>query len=306
MGITIAEFRAAMETYGAKRMTDRKGLKANFLVPCFAIGDVTFFHSGTYYVVNRGAEVSEGTMNRAMAELGEEYPGGENFWYGEVHSIKGMITLALMLEDKYSKVLVDNLTNEAYKKLLGCSLIQAPPLLKMEELQRLVDQFDRCANPFVKGAFDLKEPIEYLDKLDVTIAYREGENEHTRIIIKDRESQVEITYWYEHDGWRYEVMIPTLKDGKKGYISLAHYYSNNMANQGIDEVICLDYSVDSDVPHPDDIEFRISLNDGTAWRTYGKEKYGLATDEQIDLMLKYLNIAIQEAQQRIICHMLND
>ena len=307
MGITTAEFRTAMETYGARRLVDRKGSRANFPVPCFAIGDVVFFHSGTYYVVHRGAEVPEETMNRAMAELGEEHPGGENYWYGEIHSIRGMITFALMLEDKYSKEFADDLTNETYKKLLGCPLIQEPPSSKMEELHRLVAQFDVYANPYANGAFELKEPIEYLDKLDVTIACREGDTVHAHLIIMDKESRVETTYWYEYDGWRYEVTIPTLKNGKKGYISLGHYYTNNMANQGIDEVISLDYSADNEVlDHPDDIEFRISLNDGSAWRTYGKEKHHPATDEQIDLMLKYLNIAIQEVQQRIICHMIDD
>ena len=27
----------------------------------------------------------------AMAEFGETYPGGDNFWFGEIHSVKGLL-----------------------------------------------------------------------------------------------------------------------------------------------------------------------------------------------------------------------
>ena len=57
MGISIAEFRVAMETYGAKRLPDRAGSRTGTDVPCFAIGDVLFLHSGSYYIVQQGNNV---------------------------------------------------------------------------------------------------------------------------------------------------------------------------------------------------------------------------------------------------------
>ena len=72
MGLSISEFRIAMETYGAKRLDDTRGTRYNVKVPCFSVGDVIFLHSGSYYIVNRGREISDEIMKRAMAEFNEE------------------------------------------------------------------------------------------------------------------------------------------------------------------------------------------------------------------------------------------
>lgn len=110
MGISIREFQVAMETCEATRLTDRKGSRYNISVPCFEVRGVEFLHSGSYYIVLRGNKVPEEIMNQAMAELGEKHPGGTNFWWGEIHSIRGILTLAAMLECRYSKKLIDELT----------------------------------------------------------------------------------------------------------------------------------------------------------------------------------------------------
>lgn len=117
MGITIREFQAAMETYGAERLPNCKGSRYSVSVPCFNVAGTIFLHSGSYYIVQRGEIASEEVMNSAMAQLGEKHPGKDHFWWGEIHSIRGILTLAAMLDRKYSKELVDELTNETYKKL---------------------------------------------------------------------------------------------------------------------------------------------------------------------------------------------
>ncbi len=103
MGISIAEFQVAMEAYGAERLPDRKGIRFKDAVPCFYVRGITFVHSGTYYIVQQGAKASKEVMNEAMAEFGEKSPGGENFWFDGIHSVRGLLTLAAMLENKYSK-----------------------------------------------------------------------------------------------------------------------------------------------------------------------------------------------------------
>ena len=40
----------------------------------------------------------EEIMNRPMAEFGENHPGGDNFWWDKIHSIKGILTLSVMLD----------------------------------------------------------------------------------------------------------------------------------------------------------------------------------------------------------------
>ena len=123
MGISIKEFQMAMEAYGAKRLADQSGSRYDYLVPCFEVRGVHFLHSGSYYIVQREQKVPDDIFNEAMAMFGEKHPGGDNFWWGETHSVKGILTLVALLEGRYSKELIDELTNETYKKLLECPLI---------------------------------------------------------------------------------------------------------------------------------------------------------------------------------------
>ncbi len=115
MGISINEFKTAMETYGATRLSDVK--INNTLVPRFFVGDVVLQHSGSDYVFQNGREIPTEIMSKAMVELGEKYPGGDNFWCGEIHSVKGLLTLVSMFENRYSKKLVESLTRKTYQKL---------------------------------------------------------------------------------------------------------------------------------------------------------------------------------------------
>lgn len=313
MGISIAEFRIAMETYGAKRLSDRMGSRYNILVPCFAIGDVKFLHSGSYYIVQRDNKAPEEIMDKAMAEFGEKHPGGDNFWWGETHSIKGILTLSAMLEGKYSKELINELVNKTYKKLLECSLIQknvefpfqSTHSSKMEELCKKLTEYSDIVNPFGNDTFDLKEPIEYLNGLKLSLAFEEGVNSYARLTIDGEYAQAQ--YDSDSEGWCYGTMILIQKNRKKGDIRLKHYYTNGNDYQPVDEVVYLDYRVnrDSDVHHPNDIKLNISLKTGLAWQTHKEKQATPATDEQIDIMITHLNISIKKIKQRIIHYMIN-
>lgn len=97
MGISIREFEVAMETYGATRMKDRYGSRFRILVPCFYVRGVEFYHSGSYYIVTGNQKVPDEIMNQAMAEFKETHPGKDNFWWGEIHTVRGILTLVAML-----------------------------------------------------------------------------------------------------------------------------------------------------------------------------------------------------------------
>lgn len=117
-----------METYGAKRLYDCFGSRYDIMVPRYKVGRVSFMHSGSYYIVPKDGDVPKVIMNQAMAEL----------------------------------------TNETYKKLLSCPEIQNIPKFlspKMQELRKLLVQYDNMVNPFANSNLKLKEPIEYLDKI---------------------------------------------------------------------------------------------------------------------------------------------
>ena len=308
MGISIVEFRVAMETYGAKKLPDQEGSSHSVLVPCFAVGDVRFIHSGSRYIVQSGNKETDKTIDKTMAVFVEKHSGEEK----EIHSIKGLLTLASMIEGKYSKELIDELTNTTYKKLLKCSLIQKNVEFpfqgnhspKMKELYKKLAEYSNIVNPFGNGTVELKEPIEYLGNINLSIASKEGENPYARLTLKGRSSNAR--YVNESNGWYYDTMIFIQKNRKNGYISLGHYYINGNDNQIVDEVVSLYYKTNrnNNDDHTDDIDLRISLKTGKAWRTHKEEQAVPVTDEQIDIMITHLNISIKKIKQRIIRYMM--
>jgi hypothetical protein len=311
MGISIAEFRVAMETYGAKRLPDREDSVDSVPLPCFVVGGVQFLHSGQHYIVQRGNKVPDEIMDKAMEEFGEEFPGSDNFLWDEIYSIKGILTLVAMLEGRYSKKLVDELANTTYKKLLKCPLIQTNVEFpfqsnqspKMEELYQKLAEYSNIVNPFGNDTIDLKEPIDF-DGLKLSIASKEGKKPHVLLVLGGRLSRV--VYANNSYGWSYDTSIHIQKNGKNGYIQLDHFYINGNDRRPDDEVIWLDYSVNRDSyahHHPDDIDLSISLKTGLAWHAYNKEQATPATDEQVDIMITYLNVCIKEIKKRIIRYM---
>lgn len=313
MGITIREFQVAMETYGAERLSDYHASGNRVLVPCFNVAGTYFCHSGTDYIVSIGKSVPEETMNRAMAEFGEKHPGGKNFWWGQIHSLKGMLTLATMLDGCYNKELVDELTNATYKKLLDCSSIQSNVDFpfhsihssKMERLYKLLAEYSNIVNPFGNKELNLKEPIQYLDAVAVTLALKEGRNHYTRLTLST--NSFEAKFVDEETGWFYDTFVPIQRNQNNGYIDMGHYYSNGSDGRPVDEVVRLYYKVNKDSyhHHPDNIDLRISLKTGLAWKTYKEKHAKPVTDEQIEVMITHLKICIKKIRTRIIRKMIN-
>lgn len=310
MGITIREFQVAMETYGAERLSNCLGSRYSVYVPCFNVAGTKFFHSGSYYIVHREKDVPKEIMNRAMAELGEKHPGGTNFWWGEVHSIKGMLTLAAMLEGNYNKERIDELTNETYKKLLDCASIKSNVEFpfhnahspKMEKLYKVLAEYSNIVNPFANSEFKIKDPIQYLDTVEVTLAMQEGS--YTSLKLSTNLYQAK--FKDDKNGWFYNTYVSIQRNRNNGYLCMGHYYSNGNDGRPIDEVVYLDYNAikDSYADHPDNIDLRISLKTGLAWQTYKEEQAEPATDEQIDIMITHLKISIKKIKNKIVRNMI--
>lgn len=313
MGITIREFQVAMETYGAERLSNCSGSRYSVSVPCFNVAGTKFFHSGSYYIVHREKDVPEEIMNRAMAEFGEKHPGGDNFWWGEVHSIKGMLTLAAMLEGNYNKERIDELTNETYKKLLDCESIKSnvefpfhsTHSLKMEELYKVLAEYSNIVNPFANSELQIKDPIQYLDTVEVTLAMQEGRKPYTRLNLSTGSYQAK--FEDDENSWFYDTFVLIQRNRNNGYINMGHYYLKGNDGRSVDEVVRLDYNAieGSYDDHPNDIDLRISLKTGLAWQTYKEEQAELATDEQIDIMITHLKISIKKIKNKIVRKMVS-
>lgn len=307
--ISFREFQVAMESVGAKSLPNRKGSRYNIPVPCFSLNGTEFLHSGSYYIVQRGHIVPEYIMNNAMAELGEKYPGGDNFWYGEIHSIKGILTLSTILEGNYSKKLIDELTNKAFKKLLDYPSIKSnvefpftgPYSPKMQKLHKLLAEYHSIVNPFGDSTLKTKEPINYLDRVQVHLSAKD--ETYSRLALATASTE---TYFSKTStGWSYQSYVPAQKKRKSGLIHFFHYYDDSTG----DEVVYLDYYLQKKRKslydrQPGEIDLRISLKTGLAWRTYKEDEATPATDEQINLMITHLKMSIKSLRKNILRNMI--
>jgi hypothetical protein len=294
-----------MEVFGARRLADRPGSRYNYLVPCFNVRGVDFLHSGSYYIVQPGHKADEKILNDAMAEFGETHPGGDNFWYDETHSVKGILTFAAMIEGKYTKELVDKFTNETYKKLLECPLIQSDvkmpfqelPSSKMDELRKVIDEYNDVVNPFGNDHIKLKDPIEYLGEVGINILFN-----NTGVKLKLYTKKTNITFYNKSEGLSYQTYLQNDEKEDRGYTSMGHYNDNVCEQNSMDdEVVFLFHTTGSGYgARPGDIDLRISLKTGLAWEMYRKEQALLATDEQIATMIFHLKISMKKIKSSII------
>ncbi len=306
-GITIVEFRVAMETYGARRLADCDGTRYSITVPNFNVSGVDFIHSGSYYIVQRGHIAPDELMDQAMAELGEKYPGGRHFWYGEIHSVRGLLTLASMLEGKYSKDLVDELVNKTYQTLLNSSFIKETlefqfhdtHSAKMKTLFHLLTEYSNIVNPFASNTLNLAEPAQYLDSVDVSISDR------PRLCLSSDSAHINTDFSIDSTGWYYHTFLPLQKNRKEATISMGLYYENGSNGQPVDEVVYLSFNANlHKYPDPNDIDLRISLKTGLAWKNCHEKQATLATDEQIETMIHYLRITIKKMKRRMLRKMI--
>lgn len=311
MSISIAEFRTALETYGAERLPDATGSRYNVPVPCFNVNGVIFKHSGSYYIVKRGEEVPDEVMDQAMAEFGEKHPGGRNFWWGEIHSVKGILTLASMLDGKYSKELVNELSNKTYKKLLECSLIQENVDLPervhtpdMEKLFKAVDKFDKTVNPFMAD-FDMKDPEEYTDRVEVAVDTAVDDTLFASISIYGRSCQTD--HDIDSDGWYFTATANVQKNRKNGFITIGHFYNNGNDHRPVDECVWVHYKTKRHTyrSDPSDIHLTISLSTGLAWTDSDENHATPVTDEQLRIMIIHINEVIKKLHKRAIRYMID-
>ena len=313
MGITFMEFSTAMETYGATRLPDEEGTRIKVLVPCFQVGETKLLHSGSYYVVQLKNRVAEETMRRAMAECSEKHPGGDNFWYGEIHSVRGVLTLAAMIDGKYTKELVDELLNKTYAKLLSNPSVtkrekspyKGKKTAGIQKLREVIAEYDSVVNMF--ESYKIRQPMEYLSKISVSVAIGEGKKDkYVRLYLKNKVKPLELSYISDKEGWGYQAYTKIQKERRDGLVAISHYFDNGKSGRMKDEVIYVGYSPTKTNKHrydydPSlDVDLRISIKTGLAWRTYHEKDAKPATDEEIQLAIIYLKRMIKKIKKQML------
>lgn len=312
MKISTAEFQIAMETFGAKNLSNHECSKIiGVYAPCFSVADVVFYHSGTCYVATSGKEVPEAIMNKAMEVFGEKYPGGQNFSHDEIHSVRGLLTLSAMLEEKYSKELIDKLTNKTYQKLMEISSIRTNDesyfksirLPKFSKLLEKLIEFNKIVNPFGNSHANLKQPSEYLDEVEFSAGYNEDGD-----WVALKKGDYYASYDINVDGyWYYEANIPY----ENGFIAIKHFLlPYNDAKHPNDEIIYIWHQVDkNEKAYEKDakiIELKIRLKNGMFLQFDNEIPDSPATCEQIDFMSTYLDKVMKEIYDGLIRYVIND
>lgn len=302
MEITIRQFVVAMETYGAKRMRDIRSPKSHLNVPAFKVGKFEFLHSGSDYIFPYRRKIPEEIVKQAIQECGEEHIS----WNQIVHSIEGMLTLAAMIDDKYSKDSVDRMLNEIYKKLLSemdiYSSLEFPfhnaQSPKMKELCNLLAVFCKVVNPFESG-MKLKDPIDYLNLIE-----RISCEDNTRLCLSTETESVCTLFIKDKSGWMYHSKCSNEKNHNKGGIVIEHNY-NDGTNQEfpLDETVLLSYESNEETQ---EFVLEISLKTGLAWENYEEEKAMPVTNEQIEMVIDCLKISIEQIRQNIVDYMVSD
>lgn len=314
MSITMQEFRVTMETIGVNRLEDcwRPGYSTP--VPCFEVNGTIFYHSATFYICCKGKKVPSEILCKAMAEFGETDPGDKNFWYGEIHTIKGMVTLVTMLTGNYTKEYVEELTNKIYKKLLDCKSLKtnkdfAFPKTdspKMKELYKLLIEFSNSVNPYGNSKLKLKDPIEYLDYITINFAYQKTPKFYSRLKLATPKNVYCLKYNRDEYGWYYDAFLELHRNRKKGYINLGYYDTVESDETPSDSVIRLRYKAIEDRydDQPDDVDLRISVKTGLAWKTNKEDMAKLVTDEQLDVMIMYMKLCIKKIKNKVLRKMI--
>lgn len=310
MGITMEEFRLAMETYGAKKVDFMEATKC--AIPCFNVCGVDFVHSGSFYIVQQGYVCPTEIFNQSMAELGEKSPGERNhFWYREIHSIRGLLTLSAMLDGKYSKELVNRLTSETYKKLFNSSTLKVTPEFpfddrqspKMKKLYAVLQEYNNMVNPFNNSELDFKEPIEYLDKVNFSMACN-SINHSVDFIMHS--GPVKTNFTYNSSGWCYDSKIYLQRNRKNAFLHMGHYYHSQKTRFPVAEIVRLKYSPNyNNGFFLDTLDLRINLQTGLAWKPYDEKNALLATEEEIDTMIAFLKVSIKKIKHKLIHNMVH-
>lgn len=302
--ISIVEFQTAMEIYGAKRLEDTGGFEKYYIsVPCFEVKGVTFRHSASNYVIQRG--VSTMIMKRAMQELGEKY-GERQYGVGKIYSIRKLLVIVSMLEEKYTKKLVDDIIGEVYKQLLTYPVLpekyQFPKQRiqgsKMKELYSLIGEFRKLVNPFYNASLKLRDPREYQEQVKVAFAMRENveEPEQPYILLDLMAASVKSSFSYfqsrdENVNCITEIIYQQGRRDAYMYICYAYRLVSGK------ETIYM--RCKPDVTKSEEVELSFNLQTGMLQEGV-ENKLLPVTDKQLEWIIRNFKFSIRKIEKKII------
>lgn len=168
----------------------------------------------------------------------------------------------------------------------------------MRKLYELIAEFDSLVNPFGNPKYVVRNPKTYLSEINVKYV----QNAY-KINLTLSSSSVELTNntYFGENKWNYQFSTWSDKERKReGKVTLLnHYYDNSKDKEEPDEIIYLYHSAGGFAPQNGDIDLRISLKTGLAWKDYDGIPR-VASQNQINIMIKHLKNSIRIIRQELI------
>ena len=112
-------------------------------------------------------------------------------------------------------------------------------VVEKKEQSKLITEYSNIVNPFGNNEFKLKEPIQYLDDVKISLELNEGRNHYTSLNMYT--NSYKARFEDKERGWLYDTFVPIQRNRNNGYINMGHYYLNGSDGCPVDEVVRLDY-----------------------------------------------------------------
>ncbi|MCI9178191.1 MAG: hypothetical protein HFJ28_06580 [Clostridia bacterium] len=180
MRISVREIEVAMKHLGGLEVYGAENGGPTYQVERGQIKPECHFRAK---VVNKKDAVFLKQAQKALKELGErKWPVKDDFEpYGDglVQSVRGLVALVLVIQNRFSEELLNEMVNEIYQDVLSAPWISqnlsqmftqvAEYDEKVQELATLLQELTRMVNPFANPNIKLKQPIEYLDRIAINV-----------------------------------------------------------------------------------------------------------------------------------------
>lgn len=295
MSITAKEFEVTMNLMEAERQ-----FSPILSVYRFKIGTTVLVHSGENYATYKDEMLPTEIVANAIQILGEKQ---KDIIWNEIHSIRGLVVLVLLLKGAYNKKTFNFFIDNIYQKLFKTSLLQKQysTSCTATKLSYLLMQYDKIINPF--GCSHKKPASEYLDDLTLKLYFDSSSLELPNIKLSTAarnattaeftSSPFQIIYYAEY-------LNDEANEIYTGYKSFKHVYTFDYDCSLLDEILMINLQSNTECN-----SIRVNLAKGTIWSTSMDGRSEALTDAHSDLVNTYLEECISRVQKSITSKIIN-
>ncbi len=290
--ISIAQFINVMRLLKARKVEENSYYtgKDN---PTFEIKGIYFRHSGKYFICTYNKEIPVEIREKAKEILGDKGNRGVHFWYGEIHTVLGLVTVVTMINNNYTQEYVNSIIDKVYQKLFKAYVVNKKINFKtseysIEKITVVLEKFHRITNPLLSKELKLINPNLYENKLKLW--YDLENTSYGCITLKTDEYFINFKRKNKKWAFRYE------DDENESIIT--HYYDPKEYKEEILFIRYYTKNENSDIS----TEYRLNLGlqTGSILDEDKKMNERLISQIEIDLVIQKIEQAIRNIEENII------